>query len=234
MKHSLLITAVLPLALLAPPQVQAQMPKDITAGEMVLLPEYCRDTQGFGYNNEHFNPSPRAPHWVSLMGATFWDMHHYCWALIKRRRAMAPGVKELTRRNGLNSANGDLKYILDKAKQHGQPDFVMIPELLTVMGDNHRDMGDLTGAMAAYESAVRQKADYWPPYVRWADILKSVGMSGDARRRVEQGLRASPDSTQLRDKLRELGGDPEAFVRSLPPPPPPPAPASQASQAKSP
>ena len=202
---------------IAPQVIWAQAPKNITSGEMTLLPEYCRDTQSFGYGNQYFNPSPRAPHWVSLMGPTFWDLHHYCWALIKRRRALQPGVNPVLRAGGLKASNGDLNYVLTEARRRGQADFILAPELLTLIGDNSRDMGDYAGAIGAYEGAIKQKPDYWPPYLRWAEMLQKAGSLQLARQRIEDGLRAVPESKQLREKYKELGGEAESFLRSLPP-----------------
>ncbi len=51
--------------------VQASKPKNIEESEMKLAPAYCRDTQGFGYGDAYSNTSPRAGHWIGLMGNSF-------------------------------------------------------------------------------------------------------------------------------------------------------------------
>ena len=67
-------------------------PNDITETEMELLPRYCPDTMGFKYGDAYSNTSPRASYWVSLMGPSFWAMHHYCWALISINRSQRAGI----------------------------------------------------------------------------------------------------------------------------------------------
>lgn len=190
----------------------AQKPPNITLGEMALLPEYCVDTQGFNYGDRYSNTSPRAAYWVSLMGDDFWDQHHYCWALIKKRRALTPGQSPVLRRGGLQGAMGDLLYLVNKAK----PDFVMLPEVYLEMGDIYLLLGDIGAAGDAFAMSRRKKPDYWPACTRWADLLVKLSKQADARAHVLTCLKAAPRQPQLLEAYRRLGGDVEAYLRSLP------------------
>ncbi len=210
-------------ALLTTP-AQAQKPNNITEGEMAFLPVYCADAQGFKYGDAYFNTSPRAGHWIGLMGSkSFWAIHHYCWALIKLRRANLPGVEPVMRKGGMRDAIADIDYVLI----NGTPDFVLRPELLTLRGDIELMLNNVGDALTSYEAANQAKPDYWPPYVNWSEFLLKNGLKPQARAFLERGLRVTPDEPRLRTIYQRAGGDPEGFVRTLPPP----APAGTASAA---
>jgi hypothetical protein len=89
----------------------AQMPENITDGEVSVLPGYCRDTWGFG--RVPWTPDPK---WMEIMGQGFMAMHHYCWALIKLGRVAKPGVPAVVKLGVRESALGDLYYV-DKNSQ---------------------------------------------------------------------------------------------------------------------
>ncbi len=180
----------------------AGKPADLNDGEMALVPSYCADTQGFKYGNASFNPSPRANHWVSLMGPSFWDMHHYCWALLNMRRAAVTSSAQ--KRKGLwESAAGDIQYVI----KNSAPNFVLLPEILVTLGGV---CVHLSNVSCAYESFLRSrtlKPDYWPAYSDWADVLIKSSQKSEAKALVKTGLGYVPDSKILQDQFRLLGGN---------------------------
>ena len=205
----------------------AQKPPNVSAGELALLPEYCVDTQGFDYKDQYSTQmSPRAPYWVGLMGVSFWHHHHYCWALIKTRRALAPGVRPEQRTGGLVDAYGDLDYVVRNAT----PDFVMLPEIFLKMGDTQIELGSVSLALELYAESARRKPDYWPAYVNAAVALEKLGMKKDALGRIAAGLSRAPNDPVLQKNYKRLGGDLAAFQRTLKTPPPT-LPASAAASA---
>lgn len=204
-----------------------QKPANVTQGEVALLPEYCPDTQGFSYGDRYSNTSPRAAHWVGLMGPSFWAHHHYCWGLIKMHRALEPGLRKELRQGGLESAVGDFQYVVGNSS----PDFIMLPEVFLKMGDAYVLMGSYGVAREAYASARSKKPDYWPAYVRWAEVLAKIGNKQEALSHLEECLRLTPRQPALQEAYRRFGGNLDTFLRSLPPTAPtaPQAPASAAS-----
>lgn len=213
--RSLLVLLRCALLLLCCTSAWAQKPNDITPGEWALAPEFCPDVQGFRYGDQYHNTSPRAGYWVSLMGDNFWHMHHHCWAVINLKRANAAGISASQRRALLIGAKNDFGYVIRNAR----PDFVMLPEIFTRMGDVQVLLGEHGGAMEAYQWARKLKPDYWPPYVRWAEVLDKIGKKKEALALVEQILRITPNDPIVQGHYKRLGGNPVAFVRNLPPAP---------------
>lgn len=187
-------------------------PDDITDVEMQLLPRYCRDTMGFGYGDAVTNTSPRAGYWVSLMGRSFWAMHHYCWGLISMGRALRAGLPEANRRALWESAKGDFNYVV----KNSTPDFIMLPEIYTRIGDADLALGRPGAARQAFEKARGLKADYWPAYSRWAEYLIGAGQRGEAIKIVIAGLENAPDSKVLRQQFQLLGGKAADFPKPRP------------------
>lgn len=198
---------VLSIALLGAAAPVVAAVENVTSGEMALLPPYCPDTQTFKYGNASFNPSPRAGYWIGLMGPTFWHMHHYCWALINVRRGQLPGVAPQFRRGHYESALGDYNYVVKNAP----PDFVLLPEIFTRIGEANVALGNMAGAYDAFMKARSIKRDYWPPYLRWAEVLATSNQKSEARQVLAEGLKYSPNAKPLLDKYRQLGGDASAI-----------------------
>jgi tetratricopeptide (TPR) repeat protein len=191
-------------------------PENITDGELALTPPYCQDVQTIRYGDATTNTSPRAKYWVSLMGKSFWALHHYCWGLINLRRAQMPGVRPEIKTGLLTSVANDYMYVI----HNSTPDFVLLPEIYTRLGEVQL-LRSLPGqADEAFEQARRLKPDYWPAYSRWADVLIRAGQKSQARQLVEEGLRQAPDAKALRDQYRKLGGDPDevaSLAKATPP-----------------
>lgn len=193
----------------------AQKPPNISAGEMALIPPYCPDTMGFHYGDAYTNTSPRAGYWISLMGKSFWAVHHYCWGLIKLRRAEAVGVSKEVRTGTLLNVIAEYNYVLENSSA----DFVLRPEVFLRRGDAQLKLGEIGNALESYESAIRTKPDYWPAYVNWAEFLLGIKRTKDAQTFLERGLAQTPNDPKLRAAYKKAGGDPDAFARKLPPRP---------------
>ena len=190
-------------ALSLPNRATAQL-ADITPGELALTPAYCQDVQTMnGWSKTR--PSPRTAHWIGLMGDSFWTMHHQCWALIRNRRAMAPGVAPIIRKGMLQHSISDFEFVI----HNSSADFVLLPEIYTQLGENHLLLGNTGAAYDAFARARAIKPDYWPPYVRWADVLIKSKRPAEAKELIAEGLRYSPGAKALIDHYRMLGGDPK-------------------------
>lgn len=178
----------------------ADKPPNITVGEVALLPEYCQDTLTFATSGGESGPNERQRRWIGAMGRGFWAMHHYCWALVSEYRASAAGVSPQMRDYLLKSAIEDSHFVL----AHSQPGFVMLPEVYTRMGDFSIKRKRLDEAHVFFSNAREAKPDYWPPYVRQAQMLMSLNEWQSARRIIETGLGHMPDQPQLLEVQRQL------------------------------
>ena len=230
------------LILLATPLVaHAVKPQNVSEGEIALLPEYCIDTEAFIYGSVgNAGQSPRAPMWVERMGPTFKAMHHYCWGLVNLNRLRA------------GRASGDKRYfgkqLVDEyfyVLRLATPDFVLLPELWTRVGEAALIAEDYGQALDAYAKARKIKPDYWPAYTQWAEFLIQIGKKNDAKELLKVGLQYAPEAKALVDMYRKLGGDPSKVPRAPKTPDPDPvamegpasppaAPASSASAAVAP
>jgi tetratricopeptide (TPR) repeat protein len=180
--------------------------ENITPGELALTPAFCQDVQTMnGWSKAR--PSPRTDHWIGLMGETFWAMHHYCWAMIGLHRAQAAGVSAMDKKWLIKSAVEDYRFVI----VNSTPDFVLLPDVYTRMGEAQLLMGDSGAAYDSFMHAREIKPDYWPPYIRWADVLIKINNKSEAKKLIEEGLRHAPDAKPLLDKYLALGGDPNAI-----------------------
>lgn len=195
-----LLRLVLALSLMMMTGITAAVPENITEAEMKLLPRYCPDTQVFADGDARTNP--RGKYWISRMGPTFGAMHHYCWALINMNRSSRAGVPENVRRQQRETASADLYYVI----KHSTPDFILLPEIYTRIGDVELLLKNPDRAKDAFAKARALRPDYWPAYSHWAEFLMKIGRRPEALKIVGSGLAYSPDAKVLLEQFRLLGG----------------------------
>lgn len=177
-------------------------PQNITEAEMALIPRYCPDTMGFNYGDAYYNTSPNANKWVGLMGKGFWAVHHYCWALIDLQRALRNNTSPQIRQGLLESVVSDYRYVVNNAP----PDFILLPEILTRIGEAEIRLSHPDAADQAFSRARGLKPDYWPAYSHWVEYLMRVGRRLEALKVVRSGLSYSPNAKVLLEQYRLLGG----------------------------
>ena len=194
------------------------VPENMTPGEIARLPPYCPVRLDADMNQRSRglqNMTPPVAHFVGLMGDSFWHMHHYCWAQIRVNRALAGGMAPVIRNGTLLAAIADYEYVVRNSK----PDFVMLPEVFLKIGDTHVLMKNYPKASEAFAKSRSLKPDFWPPYSHWANALELTVGKKAALAHLEEGMRAAPAAAALQGQYKRLGGDPAAFLKSLPPPP---------------
>lgn len=177
-------------------------------GELALLPEYCQDAQMIRYGDASYNKSPRADHWVSLMGKAFWAMHHYCWALTNFQRSAAAGIGALRRKGLYDEIIQDLYYVINNVPK----DFLMLPEIYLRVGDAELLRDNVVAAIEAFQKSAALKPDYWPAYTRRIDLLVKFRKTADAKALAAEGLQFAPQSVELIQRFRKLGGDPATVM----------------------
>lgn len=196
----------------------AQKPENLTAGEIALLPAYCPDTMGFrpGVDEGWMvgKLGPNAMRWVSVMGEkSFRTMHHFCWALVNERRASAAGLPGQERERLFKRVVADAGFVV----QHSEPNFVMLPEVFSKIGDANVRLNNFGAAFEAYAAAIQRKPDYWLPYSRWAEALNAYKNREAALKKLEEGMRAASNQAPLRQQYKGMGGNLEKFLPTLPP-----------------
>ena len=207
------------VALAAAAQSRADnVPENMTPGEIALLPPYCAvrldADMGQRYRGLQ-NMTPNVAHFVGLMGDSFWHIHHYCWAQIRVNRVIAGRMSPVIRHGTLLGAIADYEYVVNNSK----PNFVMLPEVFLKIGDTHVLMKNYPKASEAFAKSRSLKPDFWPPYSHWANALELTVSKKAALAHLEEGMRAAPKAAALQAQYKRLGGDPVAFLKSLPPPP---------------
>jgi len=210
LRRRVMMTAVGIVFAASQSDAMAGKPEDITDSEMKLIPQYCPDTMGFGYGDAFYNTSPRAAHWVGLMGKGFWAMHHYCWARINMNRAQRAGVPKQARNGLWESARNDYKYVIN----HVTSDFVLLPEVYTRLGEAELLLSQPNKAQESFANARKLRPDYWPAYSNWAEFLMNRGKRSEALKVVIAGLEYSPNAKVLLELFKLLGGKPS----DIPPP----------------
>jgi len=178
--------------------------RNITAAEKALLPHFCAYTVYDG------PPADRAATiaWTNSVGGDNGGLHHYCWGLINKQRALRSGTPARTRQFLLGTVIDDYGYVIQKAPRN----FVLLPEIHTAIGEVQLLLGRPDEANRALATARALKPDYWPAYTHWADFLIRVGQTAEAKKLVKTGLEYSPNSKLLREQYRQLGGKPSEIV----------------------
>ena len=204
--HQIRKTAAYTLLIVSSLGAQAAKPPDWTEAELDLIAPYCIDTMGWKYGDASTNTSPRAKHWVGLMGPGFWAMHHYCVAILNLKRLSRHPKAEWPFR--YQEVINDLEYVVRNTK----PDFVMLPEVFSRIGEVELLRKDLTAAGKAFERARLQRPDYVPAYTLWAQTLDGLGKRSDALALVREGLSHAPQSKPLLNLYKQFGGDPARLL----------------------
>lgn len=184
-------------------------PDNVSAGELALLPDYCR-AKGWGERYGYANgPSAsQTAYWLSRLGPSWKGLHHYCWGLVNVRRAQAAGVPASVRKHLVATALDDYEYVL----RNSTSDFVLLPEIYLRVAEAHTILNNQVAANAAYRRSRELKPDYWPAYLQDAQLLVKLGLNTEAKRLLAEGLSQVPGNRQMQDLYRKLGGDPKAIV----------------------
>lgn len=211
-------TLIASLGLPTAPLAQVPVPagtQPLTAftwGEIALLPDWCIDSQAGIYGGPeggaYMNKSPRAPHWVSLMGRDFWHMHHYCYALRDLMRSKKAGLGPAKRQQLYERARNDLYYVINNCG----PKMPLLPEVFLKLGEVLTLLGDPLGAESAYARSRALKPDYWPAYTASIDSLLGRKMYAQALELAQAGVAAAPASAELKARLAQV----EKAMRATP------------------
>jgi hypothetical protein len=191
------------ISILLPVHSHAAM-TDVTDEEKALVSPFCADTEAFGGRPQCLTGrSSGAENWHRILGDGFCHVHHYCWAQVKLMRANHRGLSSDTRKLRYSYVVGEYEYVIRNAP----PDFVLLPEIYTRLGDVKLLIDKARDAEAAYLKARQLRPDYWPAYSRWIDYLIKTNKKEDAKNLALEGIKFSPESKVLKEQYRKLGGN---------------------------
>lgn len=146
-----------------------------TAGELAMLPPYCKNMQGFpGYEGREGN------RWRSMMGSDFQHIHHYCRGL-RDVYYITYGLPTPVQRTFLwERAIDEYNYMI----RNSRPTMPLMPEIFFRRGEAQVKLGRLPEAEASFAAARKLKADYVPAYVAWADELLKLKLDARASEQI--------------------------------------------------
>ena len=169
-----------------------------------FLPAWCKYTPVWsssapGLNAEEHQRLNR------LMGPqNFKHVHHYCAGLFLMTRALYFERTKTGRDTALTLSLGEYDYVLARVERT----FPLIPEILTKKGETLVLLGR-ADAMVPLHQAIELKPDYWPAYVALSDYFAAFGNVEEARKWLQKGLEAAPNTQALARRLAELDKNPK-------------------------
>ena len=90
------------------------------------------------------------------------------------------------------------------------PDFVLLPEIHLRVGELLAALDRPAEAVVQFERSMALKADYWPAYLRLADLNIGLNRRQAAIDVLNRGLVHMPDEARLIDALTRLNAKPAA------------------------
>jgi tetratricopeptide (TPR) repeat protein len=154
-----------------------------------LLPQYCKDFAA-GLNKKK---------WRSIFGDLYIHTHHYCKGVFAEQKAKS-ALNQRERASWLQKVGSQMKYVSGACDSR----CVMYPDLHTRWGWALGKQGQVAEAIKHYQMAFRAKRNYTPAYAGLADLYLEVRQPEEARKVLEQGLKARPKSRSLKRRLDEL------------------------------
>ena len=157
-----------------------------------LLPQYCKDlAKG--------KKSPEWSRWLSTFGETALHMKHYCKGVFAEDRAKSIVDKHI-RDNWLGIVVHQMRYVSSTCKKK----CVLYPNLHTRLGWALGEQGLTVEAIEHYQLAFKAKPNYALAYARLSELYLKIDQPEDARKILESGLKASPNSRALKRRLEKL------------------------------
>jgi tetratricopeptide (TPR) repeat protein len=157
-----------------------------------LLPQYCKD-------KAKGNQSPEWNKWRKTFGEAYMHMHHYCAGIYAEQKAKSI-LNQQERLSALQRVVGQMRYV-SSACNTG---CVLYPELHTRWGWALSEQGQVAEAIQHYQLALKAKRNYTLAYVRLSELYLEANQTDEARKVLESGLKARPNSSALKKRLKKL------------------------------
>lgn len=157
-----------------------------------MLPVYCKDRVK-GINSAEFGK------WRATLGEAFIHTHHYCSGIYAEQKARST-IDQHERKIWLRSVKGEMQYV----SRHCSEKCAFYPELHSRWGWALAEEGQPSEAIRHFQLAIRAKPKYVPAYAKLSDIYLEINQPDEARRVLENGLKAKPGSNMLKRRLKKL------------------------------
>lgn len=189
-----------------------------TDSDLLSLPPVCKLIIVEKPNAHH--PAARGePEYVALfqrpgyeMGANNGHLHHYCWALIHKKRYFRAHGTTL-RNQYFQQFMGDIDYVLTNTEKDGT-NWPYFHVLLIEQGEMLLIRGDYPGSLAKADEALKRKPDADKAYALKFNIYMAMGDKKKAIDVAQDGLKKAPDSNILRKRLESVGVKVPAAIES--------------------
>ena len=153
-----------------------------------LLPQYCKD-----------RAAGRDEKWRNTFGEAYIHMHHYCSGVYAEQKAKST-LNQRERVNWLGKVVSQMRYV-SSACNTG---CVLYPELHTRWGWALSERGQTAEAVQHYQLALKAKRNYTLAYIRLSELYIKANQPDEARKILESGLQAKPNSNALKKRLKKL------------------------------
>lgn len=173
--------------------------QEYTQDELRALPRACL-AQTFinGSLRNPIVPESERAQWEARLGRDYNHYHHFCWALMDLRRANTGPSQH--RNFNYSKAVQNFEYVQRNASRA----FPLLPEVYLRKGMALRYLGEEARAAREFLEAIELKRDYTPAYSELIDLYLYLEDYESARRTLELGLAAVPDSKILASKKAEI------------------------------
>ena len=158
-----------------------------------LLPQYCKD-RAKGINSAEFK------RWRSTLSDVYEHIHHYCSGIYAEQKAKST-IDRRERKRWLRSVAGEMAYV----SRHCSARCALYSELHTRWGWALAADGQPSEAVGHFQLAIRAKPKYVPAYAKLSDVYLETNQPEEARRILDEGLKAKPGSSMLQRRLQKLG-----------------------------
>ena len=156
--------------------------------ETHLLPQYCKD-----------RAAGRDEKWRNTFGEAYIHMHHYCSGVHAEQKAKST-LNQRERVNWLGKVVSQMRYMSGSCNTK----CVLYPELHTRWGWALSEQGQTAEAIQHYQLALKAKRNYTLAYVRLSELYLKANQPDEARKVLESGLKAKPNSRALKKRLKKL------------------------------
>ena len=157
-----------------------------------MLPQYCKD-RAKGKNSSEWAK------WRKTFGDTYIHMHHYCAGVFAEQKAKSE-LDKSKRDRWLMSVVSQMKYVSGAC----DTGCVLYPELHTRWGWALSEQGKNAEAIQHYQLALKAKRNYTLAYIRLSELYIKANQPDEARKVLESGLKAKPNSRALKKRLKKL------------------------------
>jgi tetratricopeptide (TPR) repeat protein len=157
-----------------------------------LLPQYCKDAAKRHQSGEYNK-------WRGTLGEAFIHMNHYCDGIYAEQKAKT-AYDQNERKRWLQTVKHQMRYV----SNHCSESCVLYPDLHTRLGWALGADGQYTEAIKHFQLAIGAKPDYASAYAKLSDLYLKTNQTGEARRVLDEGLKAKPGSRSLQRRLRKL------------------------------